>query len=146
MVYLSPQIAGFDFGLQWAPNASNGYASLSNSGGGVGGSITGAGIGTGLTCATATSGCPNLSSGPGILDGAKITNQTVLGLRYQGILGGVGILGYAAWEHSGTVNYTGLRTAAVLGNAIAAPWSGVPPAARSTAAMTVSTSAAAALR
>ena len=73
--------------------------------------ITGAGIGTGLTCATATSGCPNLSSGPGILDGAKVTNQTVLGLRYQGILGGVGILGYAAWEHSGTVNYTGLRTA-----------------------------------
>ena len=25
LVYLSPQIAGFDFGLQWAPNTSNGY-------------------------------------------------------------------------------------------------------------------------
>ena len=24
-VYLSPQIAGFDFGFQWAPNTSNGY-------------------------------------------------------------------------------------------------------------------------
>ena len=33
----------------------------------------------------------------------------------------MGILGYAAWEHSGTVNYTGLRTAAVLGTAIAVP-------------------------
>ena len=118
---------------------------IGGSGGGVGSSITGAGIGTGLTCTTATSGCPNLSSGPGILDGSKITNQTVLGLRYQGILGGVGILGYAAWEHSGTVNYTGLRTAAVLGTAIAVP-AGVPAAARSPVAMMVSTSAAAALR
>ena len=25
LVYLSPQIAGFDFGFQWAPNTSNGY-------------------------------------------------------------------------------------------------------------------------
>ena len=34
-------------------------------------SITSAGIGTGLGCATsATSGCPTLSSGPGILDGS----------------------------------------------------------------------------
>jgi hypothetical protein len=49
------------------------------------------------------------------VDGAKLTNQTVVGLRYQGILGGVGILGYAAWEHSGNVNYTGLTTPAVLG-------------------------------
>ena len=24
-VYLSPQIAGFDFGFQYAPNTSNGY-------------------------------------------------------------------------------------------------------------------------
>jgi hypothetical protein len=120
-VYLSPQIAGFDFGIQWAPNASNGIAAQGGTGGGYGTGINGSGIGTGLTCTTATSGCPNLSSGPGILDGSKVTNQTVLGLRYQGILGGVGILGYAAWEHSGTVNYTGLRTAAVLGTGIAVP-------------------------
>src|SRR4029077_3954847 len=78
IVYLSPQIAGFDFGLQWAPNSSNGIAAQGGTGGGYGTGINGAGIGTGLTCATATSGCPNLSSGPGILDGSKVTNQTVL--------------------------------------------------------------------
>ena len=30
MVYLSPQIAGFDFGFQWAPNTSNGYGISAN--------------------------------------------------------------------------------------------------------------------
>ena len=49
LVYLSPQIAGFDFGLQWAPNSSNGYG-VGNTGGGIGNSITGSGIGTGLAC------------------------------------------------------------------------------------------------
>src|SRR6476646_10251402 len=83
LVYLSPQIAGFDFGLQWAPNTSNGYGiGTSNP---LNASITGAGIGTGLTCGTAAaSGCPNLSSGPGIQDGSRATNQTVVGVRYQG--------------------------------------------------------------
>ena len=114
LVYLSPQIAGFDFGLQWAPNTSNGYGI--STGNPLNASITGAGIGTGLGCATAaTSGCPNLSSGPGIQDGSRATNQTVIGVRYQGTFGGLGVLAYAAYEHSGHVNYTGLTTPAVLG-------------------------------
>ena len=57
LVYLSPQIAGFDFGLQWAPNTSNGYGI--GTGNPLNASITGAGIGTGLSCSTvANSGCP----------------------------------------------------------------------------------------
>jgi len=109
LVYLSPQIAGFDFGLQWQPNSSNGY--------GIGTSnpanttLSGSGIGTGLACTTSvTSGCPTLTSGPGILDGAKATNTTVVGLRYQGTFAGAGLLAYAAWMHSGHVNYTGQGT------------------------------------
>ena len=93
LVYLSPQIAGFDFGLQWAPNTSNGYGI--STGNPLNASITGAGIGTGSCCATAaTSGCPNLSSGPGIQDGSRATNQTVIGVRYQGTFGGLGLLAY----------------------------------------------------
>jgi hypothetical protein len=113
LVYLSPQIAGFDFGIQWAPNTSNGYGI--GTGNPLNASITGSGIGTGLGCSTAaTSGCPNLSAGPGIQDGSRATNQTVIGVRYQGTFGGLGVLAYAAYEHSGHYNYTGLQTAAIL--------------------------------
>ena len=115
LVYLSPQIAGFDFGLQWAPNTSNGYG-ISGTNNPLNASITGAGIGTGISCKTvANSGCPNLSAGPGIQDGSRATNQTVVGVRYQGTFGGLGVLAYAAYEHSGHVHYTGLTTPAILG-------------------------------
>jgi hypothetical protein len=108
VVYLSPQIAGFDFGIQYAPNTSNGFG-IGASGGGIYNSFSGAGIGTGITCNTATSGCPSTSSGPGSLDGSRILNQTAIGLRYQGVLGGVGVLAYGAWEVSGTADYTGAQ-------------------------------------
>jgi predicted porin len=116
-VYLSPQISGFDFGIQYAPNTSNGF--------GIGGgndpitaSLTGSGIGTGISCGVATTGCPTLSSGPGVLDGSRILNQTAIGMRYQGSLSGVGILAYGAYEISGHANYTGLTTASFLGNTV----------------------------
>jgi hypothetical protein len=35
---------------------------------------------------------------------------TVVGARYQGTFAGAGLLAYAAWMHSGHVNYTGLGT------------------------------------
>ncbi len=110
-VYLSPQIAGFDFGLQYAPNTSNGFG-IGSSGGGIDSSLSGSGIGTGITCTIATSGCPTLSSGPGALDGSRILNQTVIGARYQGTLGGVGVLAYGAYEVSGTADYTGAQVGA----------------------------------
>ena len=94
LVYLSPQIAGFDFGFQWAPNTANGYGI--GSGNPANASLSGAGIGTGLACGTSANiGCPTLSSGPGILDGAQATNQTAVGVRYQGTFVGLGLLAYA---------------------------------------------------
>jgi len=117
LVYLSPQIAGFDFGLQYAPDTSNGAFGIGGSNNALNGSITGAGTGTGLSCAVANTGCPTMSSGPGSLDGSRILNQTVLGLRYQGVLGGVGVLAYGAYEFSGHANYTGPASTTAFGAA-----------------------------
>ena len=119
LVYFSPQIAGVDFGIQYAPNTSNGYG-ISGGNNPLNGSIISPGIGTGLDCSVvANSGCPTLSSGPGIQDGSRIVNQTAIGVRYQGTIGGVGVLAYAVYEFSGHVNYTGATTPAVLGNTVA---------------------------
>jgi hypothetical protein len=115
LVYMSPQIAGFDFGVQYAPNTSNAYGSDGSALGALGQSITGAGIGTGLTCGTATSGCPSLSSGPGSLDGNRLINQYAAGVRYQGAFGGMGVLAYGVYEGSGTVDYTGPGPATAFG-------------------------------
>ena len=79
------------------------------------GSITGAGTGTGLSCTIANTGCPSLSSGPGIQDGARALNQTAIGVRYQGAFGGLGVLAYGVYEISQAADYTGLKTPAVLG-------------------------------
>ena len=114
LVYLSPQIAGFDFGLQYAPNTSNGFG-MGGSGFGLSGSITGSGTGTGNVCSVANTGCPSMSSGPGIQDGSRALNQTAVGVRYQGAFGGMGVLAYGVYMISQAADYTGLKTAAVLG-------------------------------
>jgi predicted porin len=114
LVYMSPQIAGFDFGLQYAPNTSNGFG-MANTTNGLGNSIISSGTGTGLGCSVANSGCPSLSSGPGIQDGSRMINQTAVGVRYQGLLGGVGVLAYGVYEFSGHADYTGLTTPSILG-------------------------------
>jgi hypothetical protein len=107
LVYMSPQIAGFDFGVQWAPNTTNGYG-LGGSAGGIQASAA--------TCGPAAStGCPTLSSSPIPGDGARITNQTAVGVRYQGQFAGVGLLAYGVYENSGHVNYTGLTPATAAG-------------------------------
>jgi hypothetical protein len=106
-VYLSPQIAGFDFGLSYAPSASNGFGIPGTSAGGVANGAFSSGNGTGLTCNTATSGCPNLSSGPGVTDGSRWRNAVEVGARYQGAFGGLGVLAYGVSMFSQTVNYTG---------------------------------------
>jgi hypothetical protein len=104
-VYMSPQIAGFDFGLQYAPNTSNGLGE--SSGFRLNNSIVSAGTGTGLACSVANTGCPSLSSGPGQQDGARMINQFAVGARYQGVFGGVGLLAYVVGEFSGHATYTG---------------------------------------
>ncbi len=110
LVYLSPQFAGFDFGFQYAPNTSNGNG-LGGSNNALNGSIISAGTGTGLSCAVANSGCPTLSSGPGAVDGSRVLNQYAAGVRYQGTLGGVGVLAYGVYMGSGHADYTGLSPA-----------------------------------
>ena len=126
LVYLSPQIAGFDFGVQWAPNTSNGYG-LSGNAGGIQRSAS-------LTCGpAANTGCPTPPSSPTPGDGSRIMNQTAVGVRYQGVFSGVGVLAYGVYETSGHVNYTGLTPA----TAVAGPRLGLP---RCRAARTMATS------
>jgi Gram-negative porin len=111
-VYISPQFAGFDFGFQYAPQVTgNGFGlSTGNPANALFTSGTGIGCGSG-----ASSGCPTLSSGFTNLDGSRILNQYVAGVRYQGTFSGLGLLAYAAYEGSGHSNYTGPQTAAALG-------------------------------
>lgn len=101
-VYMSPQFAGFDFGFQWAPNTSNGY--------GTGSPNT---YGTVAGCSYAGPGCPGLTSSSGsATDGARIINQTAVGVRYQGSFSGLGVLAYGVYEFSGKANYTPVTAAA----------------------------------
>ncbi len=116
-VYLSPQIAGFDFGIQYAPNTSNGNGISSANIAPLVGSLNGSGTGTGNSCALANTGCPTLSSGPGIQDGSRSINQAAIGARYQGQFGATGVLAYVVGEGSQHATYTGATTTAVLGNA-----------------------------
>ena len=62
------------------------------------GSIIGTGIGTGLTCGSATSGCPQPVFRTGLSDGSRIINQDAAGVRYQGAFGGLGVLAYGVYE------------------------------------------------
>ena len=115
IVYLSPQIAGFDFGIQYAPNTSNGNGISSANIAPLTGSLNGAGTGTGNVCSIANTGCPTLSSGPGIQDGSRSINQAAIGARYQGQFGATGLLAYVVAEGSQHANYTGSTSAATLG-------------------------------
>jgi len=85
IVYLSPQYAGFDFGVSFAPN----NAALQDG-----------------NCSFAATGCYNLSSSSVASDGARFTNMYVVGARYQGIFGPVGVYAMADYYGSGHVQYT----------------------------------------
>jgi hypothetical protein len=88
-VYLSPQFAGFDLGLQYAPNTGNGAYSCAYAG------------------VASPSTCPALSSSVTPGDGARATNLYVAGARYQGTFGPVGLYAWGTYTGSGVVNYTG---------------------------------------
>ena len=87
IVYISPQFAGFDFGVSWSPYSFNSFAVC-------------AGAGAGPACAAT-------SAGPVTTLGAKNLNLTEMAVRYQGKFGDLGLLAYGAWVHSGHANYNG---------------------------------------
>lgn len=89
-VYLSPQIAGFDFGFQYAPN--NGNQEFNG---------------------VAQPFQTNLSSSITPPQGARFLNQYAAGVRYQGTWGPVAVYGFGTYIGSGTVNYTGTAAAAI---------------------------------
>jgi len=80
IVYLTPQFAGFDFGLQYAPSMGNGNSNC--------GAITAANSGV----------CNNISAGN---DSTRWLNQLAVGARYQGTFGGFTVKGMAVYETAG---------------------------------------------
>ncbi len=101
VVYLSPSLSGFDFGFQYAPNPYNGYAI------GAGGNVLGLGA---CNSALGSAACPSLSSSATTVGGSfgsRTENQYAAGVRYQGVVNGVGILAYGVYMGSGTSNYNG---------------------------------------
>jgi Gram-negative porin len=85
VVYLSPQLYGFDFGFDYAPN--NGNQEFA-------GGPAGAGI-------------PNLSSTITPPGGARFRDLYVGGARYQGTFGPVALYAWGAYLGSGHVQYQG---------------------------------------
>ncbi len=92
VVYLSPQVFGFDFGAQYAPNMGN---SFQNSG-----------------CTQAGPTCISTTSGN---DATRWFNQVGVGLRFQRAYGPVDFKAYGFYETAGKEDLTvGTRPAAGL--------------------------------
>jgi hypothetical protein len=85
VVYLSPQFAGLDFGVQYAPGMNNGF------------SACGGGAQAGFGCSTTTTGN----------DPTRWYNQVAVGARWQGTFGPVGLGAYAVYETAGKESYFG---------------------------------------
>ncbi|MFL5256096.1 MAG: porin [Rhodopila sp.] len=87
IVYLSPQVYGFDFGVQYAPSQGNAFQN--------------AGLNVGCTQASAS--CISLSSGN---DPTRWINQVGVGLRWQRTFGAVDVKAYGFYETAGKENLT----------------------------------------
>lgn len=104
IVYLSPQVYGFDLGLQYAPSEGNAFQ---NEGSGAG-------------CGQAAPGCISLSAGN---DPTRWLNQVGVGLRWQRGFGPFDVKAYGFWETAGkedltTAAYAPLSpTGVIAGNA-----------------------------
>ena len=86
IVYLSPQIAGFDFGFDYAANTGNQE----------------------FCGCVAQAGTPNLSSTITPPGGARYQNLYVGGVRYQGTFGPVAAYAWGAYLGSGHIQYNGI--------------------------------------
>ena len=93
IVYLTPQFAGFDFGVQYAPTQGNSY---SNS--------TGASALQATQCNAAGVTCNNLSAGT---DATRWINQVAAGVRYQRSFPGVNVGAFAVYETAGKESIAG---------------------------------------
>ena len=98
IVYLTPSFYGVDFGLEYAPSETNGYAIGSAANPESGGGCPSGPLGG--------SACPNVSAVAGGL--GAYTNLWEVGARYQHQIGPVAVLAYATYTGSGVVqNSTG---------------------------------------
>jgi len=91
IVYLSPQLYGLDFGVQYAPNMGNSYQ------------LSGLGVGcnaAGPTCISTTSGN----------DATRWYNQVGAGLRFQQTFGAVDVKAFGFYETAGKENLTAAAT------------------------------------
>jgi predicted porin len=101
IVYLSPQFAGFDIGVEYAPSNSNAEQNGNCTNG-----TTSSPSALGVTGVNATN-CTTLASSPTASDAIRYTNQVEAGARYQGTLGPVALLVHGSYLGSGIVDYTG---------------------------------------
>ncbi len=103
-VYLSPNFSGFDFGLQYSPNA---FSNLNG-------------------CAVPATGCSNLQTSGVAADGMRYTNMIAAGARYSGPVGPINVHTYGVYTYSGHVNYSGTAAAAraAAGAPAGSTWSG----------------------
>jgi hypothetical protein len=92
IVYLSPQVYGFDLGVQYAPTMGNTFANA------VGSSPIQA-----TSCNAAGANCINVSSGN---DSTRWLNQVAVGLRYQHTYGAVDVKFYGLYETAGKEDLT----------------------------------------
>jgi Gram-negative porin len=112
IVYVSPQIAGFDLGLQFAPNQSNSFATCNPNQAVLTGSTTSIG-----SSATGASGCANTTTGndstSALNSGStRWYNQFGVGLRYQGVFGPLSVGAYGFYEYAAIEKVNGLAAGA----------------------------------
>ena len=118
-VYLSPQIAGFDFGAMYAPSSSNQYGSDNAALGALGA----------VDYRRWDWHRPHLRSRDIRMSQPEFrprvarrrSNSSIIyaaGVRYQGAFGALGILAYGVYMGSGTPDYTGLGPNTAAGRTI----------------------------
>jgi len=95
VVYMSPQIAGFEIAAQYAPSETNGLAACSTNLA-VLTAATGA-VGTATGCSATTSGN----------EPTRWYNQVGAGVRYQGVFGPVSVGAMGVYQHAAVANYYG---------------------------------------
>ena len=100
VVYLSPQIFGFDLGASYEPSTAN----LSGS----------------VNCSISAPGCDNLTSTPNLAETARRRNTFDVLLRYRGSFGPVGIAATGAYITGSHVQFNDINRTGTTNNPLAA--------------------------